>query len=441
MFDSISEKFQTIFKTLRGHHRLTDSNISDAMREIRKALLEADVNYTIIKNFIAQVKEKTIGQEVLHSVSPGQMITKIIHDEMVKLLSADRQELNFNRTFQKIMMVGLQGCGKTTTCAKLALWYKNKGLTPILIGADTQRPAARDQLKILANQIEVDFFTIFDENNPTKIISKAVQYANETGNFHRMIIDTAGRLHVDQELMNQLVEINNEIHPQEILLTADAMTGQDAVKTAKTFSEKLNLTGVVLTKMDGDARGGAVMSMAAITGKSVKFVGIGEKIDNFESFYPDRMATRILGMGDIVSLVEKAQSVIDEKEAEKLEKKFRKNEFDFQDFLVTIKQIKKMGSMQSILKMIPGMPKINPKDINERQILYVEAIINSMTPKERSRPAILNGSRKKRIARGSGRSVEEINRLLKQFREMKIMMKRMQKMMGKGMLSKMAMPF
>ncbi|EKD27624.1 MAG: hypothetical protein ACD_79C00650G0001, partial [uncultured bacterium] len=331
----------------------------------------------------------------------------------------------------------LQGCGKTTTCAKMALWFKNNGLKSLLVGADTQRPAAKEQLRILANQTGIDYFTINEEKNPEKIVSEALIHAKETGSYNRIIIDTAGRLHIDEELMTQLINVKKLVNPDEVLLTADAMTGQDAVKTVKTFNDTLNITGVVLTKMDGDARGGAVMSMASITGKPVKFVGTGEKIENFDYFYPDRMASRILGMGDIISLVEKAQAVVDEKDAARLEKKIRKNEFDLQDFLSSIHQIKKMGSLQSIMKMIPGMPKIDPNDVDEKKLVYIEAIINSMTPKERSNPAILNGNRKKRIAKGCGRSVEEINRLLKQFRDMKTMMKRMQSLMGKGMMSRM----
>lgn len=434
MFDNISDQFQNIFRTLKGHHRISENNISDALREIRKALLEADVNYSIVKEFIAKVKNDAVGQEVIASVTPGQMMTKIIHDEMVSLLSQDSMELNLNLSFQSILMVGLQGCGKTTTCAKLALWFKNKELKTLLVAADTQRPAARDQLEILAKQIDVDFFTILQEKDPSIIAKQALDFCKKSGGFHRMIIDTAGRLHIDQELMNELKQVSTILKPDEVLYTGDAMTGQDAVKSVKVFNEQMNLTGVVLTKMDGDARGGAIMSMASITKKSVKFVGTGEKIEDFELFYPDRIASRILGMGDIISLVEKTQKVIDIKEAEKLEKKFRKNEFDLGDFLISIRQIKKMGSFQSIMKMIPGMPKINPKDIDEKKMVYIEAIINSMTPKERSKPAILNGNRKKRIAKGSGRSVEEINRLLKQFREMKTMMKRMKKIMGKGMM-------
>ena len=432
MFDTISDKFQNIFRAIKGHHKISESNISDALREVRKALLEADVNYTVIKTFIKDVKEKALGESVVQSVTPGQMITKIIHDEMVDLLSKDKSELSLNNSLQNILMVGLQGCGKTTTCAKLALWYKTKDLPPLLCAADTQRPAAREQLRVLAKQIGVDFFTIEDEKDPSVIAKKAFEYAKANTQCKRLIIDTAGRLHVDNELMAELVKITSTVKQNEILLTADAMTGQDAVKTAKSFSETLNLTGVVLTKMDGDARGGAIMSMASITGKAIKFVGTGEKIENFEFFHPDRVASRILGMGDIVSLVEKAQSFVDEKEAEKMAKKFKKNQFDFEDFRTSIKQIKKMGSMQSIMKMIPGMPKIDPKDMDEKQLIYVEAMINSMTKKEREKPGIINGSRKKRISKGSGRTVEEVNRLLKQFREMKTMMKRMQKMMGRG---------
>ena len=333
-------------------------------------------------------------------------------------------------------MTGLQGCGKTTTCAKLALWFKGKGLKTLLVAADTQRPAAREQLRVLAGQVEAGFFTLEDVKDPCAIVNAALEHAKSSGEYQRIVVDTAGRLHVDQELMDELVRVSEKMKPDEILYTADAMTGQDAVKTVKTFLERLSLTGVVLTKMDGDARGGAVMSMASVTGKGIKFVGVGEKIDQFEPFYPERAATRILGMGDIVSLVEKAQQAVDEEEAAKLERKIRKNEFDLQDFLSSLRQIKKMGPIQNLIKMIPGMPRINPGDINEKGLLHIEAMISSMTPKEREKPAILNGSRKKRIAKGSGRSVEEVNRLLKQFREMKDMMRRMQSLMGRGMFKK-----
>lgn len=437
MFDSISEKFQNVWRTIRGQHRISEDNIHETLREIRKALLEADVSYTVVKTFMDDVKQKALGTEVVQSVSAGQMITKIIYDEMLMLLSKGANELSIKGDFQKILMIGLQGCGKTTTCAKLALWYKSKGLTTLLVGADTQRPAAREQLRVLSQQVGADYFTLDTEKDPKQIVSEALKHARQSGQYQRVIVDTAGRLHVDEELMSQLVEVSSVLSPDEILYTGDAMTGQDAVKTVKAFSEKLPLTGVVLTKMDGDARGGAVMSMASITGKGIKFVGVGEKIDQFEPFYPDRAASRILGMGDIVSLVEKAQQAVDEKEAQKLEQKIKKNEFDLQDFLSSIRQIKRMGPLQGLMKMIPGMPKINPGDIDERGLLHIEAIISSMTPKERSKPALLNGSRKKRIAHGSGRTVEEVNRLLKQFRDMKEMMKRMQGLMGRGMMKRM----
>jgi signal recognition particle subunit SRP54 len=427
VFEIISEKFQTIFKTLRGHHRISETNIQESLREIRKALLEADVSYTVVKDFISLVKEKSLGEKVLDAVSPGQMMTKLIYDEMVLFLSRGAQELSLAHSFQTLLVVGLQGCGKTTTCAKLALWYKEKGLKPLLVAADTQRPAAKEQLRVLSSQAGVDFFTIPEEKDPLVIVRSAWKQAKEGSNpCDRMIVDTAGRLHVDEELMKELARLSEAVHPENILLTTDAMLGQDAVKTGEAFSRYLNLTGIILTKMDGDARGGAAMSMAAVTGKSVQFVGIGEKIHQFEPFYPDRMASRILGMGDILSLVEKAQQNVDVKEAKKLETKIRKNEFDLEDFLTAFQQIKKMGSMQSLLQMIPGMPRVDPKDMDENKMVRVEAIIRSMTPKERSAPGIINGNRKKRISRGCGRSVEEINRLLKDFREMKTLMKRMQ---------------
>ncbi|MBN2143374.1 MAG: signal recognition particle protein [Candidatus Aureabacteria bacterium] len=431
MFETISEKFQVIFKTLRGHHRISEANITDSLREIRKALLEADVSYTIVRDFIKEVKEKSLGEKVLDLVSPGQMMTKIIYDEMVRFLSMGACELPLDRSFQTLMIVGLQGCGKTTTCAKLAFWFKEKGLRTLLVGADAQRPAAKEQLRTLAGQTDVDFFTLDEEKNPLAIVHAALKKAKDDNLYHRMVVDTAGRLHVDEELMKELTLLSQSARPDHILLTTDAMLGQDSVKTGEAFSRYLNLTGIILTKMDGDARGGAAMSMAAVTGKSVQFVGTGEKISQFEPFYPDRMASRILGMGDILTLVEKAKETVDEKEAKKLETKIRKNDFDLEDFLSAFQQIKKMGSLQSLLQMIPGMPKVDPKDLDEGKMKHIEAIIHSMTPKERGRPGIINGNRKKRISRGCGRSVEEINRLLKDFREMKFMMKRMQPLLQK----------
>jgi signal recognition particle subunit SRP54 len=432
MLDTLSEKFQDILKTLRGHHRISEANIQAALREIRKTLLEADVNYAVVKRFINAVREKALDTEVLRNVTPGQMITKILHDEMVALLADESASLDLGASPRVLLMVGLQGCGKTTTTAKLASWFREKGLSPLLAACDTRRPAAREQLRVLAEQGDCGYFTLPDEKDPARIAEKARDFMRSEGRYNRLILDTGGRLHVDRELMEELERIAARAHPHEILLTADAMTGQDAVKTARTFNEHLDLSGVVLTKMDGDARGGAVLSMTATIGKPVKFVGVGEKIENFEFFHPDRMASRILGMGDIVSLVEKAQKVVDEKEAEKLREKFKKSEFDFDDFLMSIRKIRKMGSLQNIFKMLPGMPRVNDDDLDEGQLVSVESIINSMTPGERRKPGILNGSRKKRIARGSGRSVEDVNRLLKQYREMRTMMKRMRKMVGKG---------
>ncbi len=429
MFELVSEKFQNALKILRGHHRISEGNVNDALRDIRKALLEADVNFTVAKDFIQKVKEKAIGEKVTESVSPGQMITKIIHDEMLALLSMGVTPPSLKGEFRAILMAGLQGSGKTTTCGKLALWLKDKGLRTILVAADTQRPAAREQLRVLAEQGNVGFFTL-DSSDPVVIVKQALKEAK--GAYHRMIVDTAGRLHVDTELMQEISKVQEALQPEEVFFVADAMTGQDAVKTAKVFHDTLPLTGIILTKTDGDARGGAAISMASTIGKGIHFVGTGEKLAQFEPFYPDRLVSRILGMGDIVSLVEKAQALVNEKDAKKMEEKFRKNEIDLDDFLTTLRQIKKMGPLSSIIQMLPGMPKVDTKDMDEKQLVYVEALISSMTHQERRNPMLLNGNRKKRIARGSGRSVEEINRLLKQFRDMKTMMKRMNIFMDKG---------
>jgi signal recognition particle subunit SRP54 len=427
MFELVAEKFQNALKVLRGHHRISEINVHDALRDIRKALLEADVNFTVAKNFIQKVKDKAVGEKVIDSVSPGQMITKIIHDEMLALLSMGVKPPSLKGDFHAILMAGLQGSGKTTTCGKLGLWLKNKGLRVLLVAADTQRPAAREQLRVLAKQEDLGFFTM-DTSDPVCIVTQALKEAK--GAYHRMIVDTAGRLHVDIELMQEISKVQKALEPEEIFFVADAMTGQDAVKTAQVFRDTLPLTGIILTKTDGDARGGAALSMASTIGHGIHFVGTGEKLTQFEPFYPDRLTSRILGMGDIVSLVEKAKAVVDEKEAKKMEEKFRKNALDLDDFLTSLRQMKKMGSFSTLLQMIPGMPKIESKDMDEKQLVYVEAMISSMTAQERKNPMILNGSRRKRISRGSGRPVEEINRLLKQFRDMKLMMKQMNSMMG-----------
>lgn len=436
MFDSLSDRFSQIFRQLKGHHRISENNIQDAVREVRKALLEADVNYTVVKDFILQVKDKALGQEVLQSVSPSQMLIKIIHDEMVALLSKNNRVLPLQSDYQVILMAGLQGGGKTTSSAKLAKWYQGKGLKPFLISADTSRPAAKEQLKILADQVGTPFYTDFNETRAIQIVKDGLQKAGSTAGINRVIVDTAGRLHVEEELMNEIRDIMNLSKPSEIFLTLDAMAGQDAVKIGEAFSSVLELTGIILSKLDGDARGGAALSMAAITGKPILFVGLGEKISQWDQFHPDRMASRILGMGDIVSLVEKAQEVVDEKEAKKLEEKFLNDEFDFDDFLSSIRQMRKLGSMKSIFQMLPGMPKVKTEDIDEKKVDHVQAMIFSMTPGERRKPGIINGSRKKRIAKGSGRTVQEVNRLLDQFRDMKKMMKKMKQFMNPAMLGK-----
>ena len=427
MFDAISHRFQKIFKDLRGMGKITEKNINEPLREIRKALLEADVNYKVAKKFIESVKEKALGKEVLTSITPGQQVVKIVYDEMVNLMSAEKGEISVTKDFRCVMLVGLQGSGKTTSAVKLAKFFKEKELDSLLVAADTKRFAARTQLKMLAEKSGCEFFTIENENDPVVIVNAAKSLALSKG-INRLIIDTAGRLHIDEELMNELKTIEAVLNPDDVYFVADASTGQDAVNVCKRFSQELNITGIILTKMDGDARGGAAMSIAYTTGKNIVFVGIGEKIEDYEPFYPDRMASRILGMGDIVTLVEKAQKAIDEKTAKEMEKKLKKAEFDFSDFLTSINQIRKMGPLNNLLKMIPGMSSVGNIDIDEKEILHIEALIKSMTKEERAKPEIIDGSRKKRIAKGAGRSVEELNRLLKRFFMMKKMMKKMGKM-------------
>ncbi|MCK5706907.1 MAG: signal recognition particle protein [Candidatus Aureabacteria bacterium] len=426
MFDSISERFQGIFKDIRGMGKITDKNIQEPLREVRKALLEADVNYKVVKKFMASVKEKSLGEKVLTSITPGQKIVKIIYDEMVSLMDQEKGEIDIKSGFSSLMLVGLQGSGKTTTAGKLSSYFKKNDLSTMLVAADTKRLAARQQLKTIADQVGSDFFTIEDEVNPVLIINAAKETAQKKG-IRRLIVDTAGRLHVENELMEELASIQKNLIPDEVLFVADATTGQDAVNICKEFNSFLTLSGIILTKMDGDARGGAAMSIAYTTGKTIKFVGIGEKLGDFEPFYPDRMASRILGMGDIVGLVEKAQSTFDEKTAIKMEEKFRKNEFDLNDFLQSLRQIKKMGPLEGLLKMIPGAANMGKLSIDEKEILHVEALMSSMTMEERMKPDVIDSSRKKRISHGAGRSVQELNSLLKRF----LMMKKMMKNMGK----------
>ena len=438
MLDDLTEKLERALKKITGQGKLTESNISDTLRDIRRVLLDADVNYKVAKKFIDDVKEKALGTEVLNSVTPGQLITKIMYDELTQLLGGSGSELSLNASgITVIMLIGLQGCGKTTFSAKLAKSLKNKKKRNVLlVAADVYRPAAIKQLQILGSQIDVPVFTIEDSKEPVKIASESLIYAKENG-LNTVIIDTAGRLHVDDDMMNEAEQIKAKVNPTETLFVVDSMTGQDAVNSAKAFHEKVEFDGVVLTKLDGDSRGGCVLSIRAVVDRPVKFVSLGEKLDSIESFYPDRMASRILGKGDVISLVEKAQAQFDEKEAEDLEKKFKENKFDFDDFLKQIKMIKKMGSLKSLLGMVPGISSaVKNADVDEKQLVVVESIIQSMTKKERTSPKILNGSRRKRIARGSGNTVQDVNRLIKQFEQMQQMMKMMNKNSGKFSLPK-----
>lgn len=432
MLEELTEKLERTLKKITGQGKLTEANISDTLREIRRVLLDADVNYKVAKQFIDDVKAKALGKEVLVSVTPGQLITKIIYDELTKLLGGTGVELKLNPSgITVIMLIGLQGCGKTTFGAKLAKYLKNKNRNVLLVAADVYRPAAVNQLKILGSQIDVPVFSIDNSNDPIAIASESLTYAKDN-KFNTVIIDTAGRLHVDEEMMNEAAAIKVKVNPTETLFVVDSMTGQDAVNSAKAFHEKVDFDGIVVTKLDGDARGGCVLSIRAVVDRPVKFVSLGEKLDSIEIFYPDRLASRILGKGDIISLVEKAQQQVDEKEAEELEKKLLANKFDFDDFLKQIKMIKKMGSLKSLISMIPGVGSaIKNADIDDKQLIKVEAIIQSMTKEERKNPKILNGSRRKRIARGSGTSIQDVNRLIKQFQQMQQMVKMLNTKAGK----------
>lgn len=425
MLEDLSSKLEATLKKIRGQGKLTEKNISDTLREIRRVLLDADVNYKVAKEFIDNVSVKALGQEVISSITPGQLITKIIYDELVVLLGSEHSEIKLSGSgLTTLLIVGLQGSGKTTFSAKLAKKLKDSGRKVLLAAADVYRPAAIEQLKTLGAQIDVKVFSI-EEPDAQKVAREALAYAKEN-NFNTVIIDTAGRLHVDEEMMEEVAKIKDYVKPTESLFVVDSMTGQDAVNSAKAFNEKIAYDGIVLTKLDGDTRGGAALSIRSVVGKPIKFISNGEKLNALEPFHPDRLASRILGKGDIVSLVEKAQEGFDEAEAEKLEEKLRKNKFDFEDFLKQIKAIKKMGSLTSILGMIPGLnSQLKNARIDDNALVKVEAIINSMTQKERSSPKILNGSRRMRIARGSGTSIQDVNRLVKQFGEMQNMMKKL----------------
>ncbi len=427
MFESLTEKLNTIFKTITGRGRLTETNVRDALKEVRLALLEADVNYKVVKNLVEDIRRRAVGREVLESLTPGQQLIKIVNEELSRLMGGVRYGLELSgRTPHSLMLVGLQGSGKTTTAAKLARLLLKQGRHPYLIPADIYRPAAVDQLIKLGHQIEVPVYPADTTKQPEEICLDALSKASrELADV--LIIDTAGRLHVDKELMAELVEIKAKINPVEILLVADAMTGQDAVNVAKRFDESLDITGVILTKMEGDARGGAALSIKAVTDKPIKFIGVGEKIDALEPFYPDRMASQILGMGDVLSLIEKVQTDFDEKEAKKLEKKLRKKQFDLEDFQLQLKQIKKIGSLDQILGMMPGvgeLKKLKQFKPDGRELVKVEAIINSMTRNERRNYKIINGSRRRRIAKGSGCKVQDVNRILKNFTQTKKIMER-----------------
>ncbi|MBN2514927.1 MAG: signal recognition particle protein [Deltaproteobacteria bacterium] len=428
MFENLTEKLDSVFKKLKGKGTLDEESVREALKDIRMALLEADVNFKITKSFIEDVRERAVGREVLESITPGQQVVKIVHDRLIELMGGDSSHLRLaNRFPAPIMLVGLQGCGKTTSAVKIARHLMNQKRSVSLVSADVYRPAAIEQLKILGETIGAGFFDSTMINDPVRICVDALSDAKERG-YDTLIIDTAGRLHIDTELMNELKKIKDIINPAEILFVADAMTGQDAVSTAETFNDLLDIDGVMLTKMDGDARGGAALSIKAVTGKPIKFVGIGEKIDAFEIFHPDRMASRILGHGDVLTLVEKAQMAFDEKAARELEKKIRKDSFTLEDFRTQLLQIRKMGSLEDLMGMIPGMGKIKAmKNVtpDEKEFVKIIAIIDSMTKKERINYRIINGQRRKRIARGSGTTVQDVNRLLKNYIEMRKMMKKL----------------
>ena len=425
LFSSLSDRFNHIFSKLKNRGRLTELEIKEAMREVRIALLEADVNYMVAKDFVKNVSEKAVGDEVLKSLTPAQQVIKIVRDELTSLMSSNNQKLSVSPNPPTIiMMCGLQGAGKTTMCAKLGAYLKKSGKRPLLVACDIYRPAAINQLQVVGKQANVEVFERGTQN-PVKTAKQAVEHAIKQG-LDTVIIDTAGRLHINEELMDELKNIKKEVSPTEILLVVDAMTGQDAVTVADAFNKDLDITGVILTKLDGDTRGGAALSIKAITGKAIKFTGVGEKIGDIEPFYPDRIASRILGMGDVLSLIEKAQEAVTEEEAKELEKKFRENSFTFDDYLQQIDSVKKMGNIKDLLAMIPGLGgKVKNLDIDERQMVVNKAIIQSMTPQERRNPDIIKASRRQRIAKGSGTSVQQVNQLIKQFEQSKELMKQM----------------
>ena len=438
MFNNLSDKLDKAFHILKGHGKITEVNVAETLKEVRRALLDADVNFKIAKDFTTKVKEKAIGQNVLTTLQPGQLLVKIVKDELTELMGGDATGINLSGNPTVILMSGLQGSGKTTFSGKLANYLKTKkGKKPLLVACDIYRPAAINQLHIVGDQVEVEVYSEPENKNPVDISLKAIAYAKANG-FNVVIVDTAGRLAIDEQMMNEIANVHAAIKPQETLFVVDAMTGQDAVNTAKAFNDRLNFDGVILTKLDGDTRGGAAISIKSVVDKPIKFIGTGEKMEAIDVFYPSRMAERILGMGDVVSLVERAQEQYDEEEARKIQKKIAKNEFGFDDFLAQIQQVKKMGNMKDLVGMIPGAGKaLKDVEIEDDAFKHIEAIIHSMTPKERSKPAIIDMKRKTRIAKGSGRRIEEVNQLMKQFEQMSKMMKMMQGGGGKNLMKMM----
>ena len=424
MFENLTDKFERAFKVLKGQGQISEINVAETLKEVRRALLDADVNFKLAKEFTNTVKEKALGRDVLNSVSPGQLMVKICHEELVELMGGNEEDINIKGNPAVILMSGLQGSGKTTFTGKLGNYLKNKkGKKPLLVACDVYRPAAIDQLHVLGDQLNIDVYSNKEEKNPVKIAEAAIQHARSNG-YNVVLVDTAGRLAVDEEMMAEIEQVKKAIISTETLFLVDAMTGQDAVNTAKAFNERIDFDGVVLTKLDGDTRGGAALSIKAVVHKPIKFVGTGEKMDALDVFYPKRMADRILGMGDVVSLVERAQEQFDEEEARKLQKRIKKNQFDFNDFLGQIQQVKKMGNVKDLMGMLPGMGKaMKDVDIDDDAFKHIEAIIQSMTPEEREKPDMINSSRKNRIANGSGRDLQEVNKLMKQFNDTKKMMK------------------
>ena len=443
MFESLSDKLDATFRKLKGHGKLSEKNIEEGVKEVRMALLEADVHYRVAKRFVADVKERALGHEVLASLTPGQQVIKIVNEELTKLMGSRNEDLNLSGPSPvSLMLVGLQGSGKTTTAGKLSVFLRKKGRKPYLVPADVYRPAAIDQLKKLGQQLDVPVFGSSVDMDPVRICRVAKTTAHQQG-CDTLLLDTAGRLHIDDELMDELSRIKDAVKPADILLVADAMTGQDAVNIAKSFNETLDIGGVILTKMDGDARGGAALSIKEITGKPIKLIGVGEKLSDLELFHPDRLASSILGMGDVLTLIEKAQEAVDEKKAADLEKKLRKSQFTLEDFRDQMVQIRKMGSLGDIMKMVPGMGKLKQMknlDVDENEFVKIEAIINSMTPRERRQHTIINGSRRRRIAKGSGTRVQDVNRLLKNYTQLLKILKKFNKGGMRGMQQGM-MPF